>query len=194
MFINIKEIFDMILMIAVVGFIFMDTFKSPRKEDEDVLQRYLKKTIAFNWNDFWFAAMVVAPAIMFHELGHKIVALSFGLNAEFNAAYIWLVIAIVLKLINFPIIFLVPAYVSITGNSTISQNVLIAFAGPGINLILFIIAWIVLKTKKKMNHIEIKFWSLTKNINLFLLIFNLIPIPGFDGFTVFSGLWKLIGL
>jgi Zn-dependent protease len=35
---------------------------------------------------------------------------------------------------------------------------------------------------------------LTRNINLFLFIFNMIPIPGFDGFTVFTGLWKIIGL
>jgi Zn-dependent protease len=190
MFITPLEIFDMLLMIAVIGFIFMNTFKSPVKEGD--LSRYLKKS-RFNWDDFWFAAMVTAPAIILHEMGHKITALSFGLNAEFHAAYIWLIAAIVLKLVNFPFIFFVPAYVTISGNANIIQQTIVAFAGPGVNLLLFIIALIVIKTQT-LKGIRLHFWILTKNINLFLLIFNLLPIPGFDGFTVFSGLWKIIGL
>ncbi|MFA5797815.1 MAG: hypothetical protein WC916_07335 [Candidatus Woesearchaeota archaeon] len=193
MFLNLWEILDMLLMIGVVGFIFMSAFRAPKK-DGDVLDRYLKKTSGFDWNAFWFATMVTAPAIILHEFGHKITALSFGLESTFHAAYLWLLIAVVLKLINFPFIFFVPAYVSIIGTASVQQSTLIAFMGPGINILLFIIAFIILKADKKIKPKTFQFWTLTKQINLFLLIFNLLPIPGFDGFTVFSGLWHMVGL
>jgi len=187
------EIFDIVLMTFVVGYVFMDTFKPPKKA-EDVLDRYMKKSSGFNWQSLWFAAMVTAPAIILHELGHKVTALSFGLTAVFNAAYIWLAIAVVLRLAGSPFIFFVPAYVSIGGNATAIQSTLIAFAGPGVNLILFLTALIVLKVKNDLSINAMHFWTLTKRINLFLFVFNIIPIPGFDGFTVFSGIWHLIGL
>jgi len=165
----------------------------PVKKTDDILERYLHKASGFDWHAFWFAAMVTAPAIILHELGHKITALSFGLTAEFHAAYTWLAIGVILKLISFPFIFFVPAYVSIGGNPTVLQQVLTAFAGPCVNLVLFITAYVVLKIANLKNK-PFQFWSLTKNINLFLFIFNMLPIPMFDGFTIFSGLWKIIGL
>lgn len=195
MFITAKEIFDIILMTIVVGFVFMTAFKPVRKTSEtDILDKYTKNTIGFDWSSFWFAAMVTAPAIILHELGHKITALSFGLTAVFNAAYGWLGIAVLLRLVGSPFIFFVPAYVRIGGNPTLLQQTLIAFAGPGVNLVLFLTALIILKTKNKLSTRAMHLWTLTKNINLFLFVFNIIPIPGFDGFTMFSGIWKMIGL
>lgn len=196
MFISLMEIMDVIIMICVVGFVFMTTFKTQTKSKYgDDIDKYLTRSrFSFNWTNFWFAAMVTAPAIILHELGHKITALSFGLSATFHAAYVWLLIAIVLRLVNFPFVFFVPAYVSISGPATITQSTLIAFAGPLVNLILFVLGYIILKSHKKLSPKAMQFWTLTKNINLFLFIFNMIPIPGFDGFTVFSGIWRLIGL
>jgi Zn-dependent protease len=195
MFITPLEILDIVVMTLVVGFVFMTSFKPAAKKVDDVLDRYMKKTGSkFDWSAFWFAAMVTAPALILHEFGHKITALSFGLTAVFHAAYFWLAIAIVLRLVNSSFIFFVPAFVSISGNSTTSQHILTAFAGPAVNLLLFLIALIVLKANKSLSDNSIHFWGLTKNINLFLFVFNMIPIPGFDGFQVFSGLWKLFGL
>ena len=194
MFITPIEIFDMILMTLVVGFVFKDTFKDQYKKTEDALEKYLRKTTKFNWDDFYFAIIVAAPANIVHELGHKIVALSFGFSAEFNASYFWLAIVLILKLISFPILFFVPAYVSIIGNPTDLEQVLTAFAGPFINLLLFLTAWIVLKTHKKIKLRTRHIWTLTKQVNLFLLIFNLLPIPGFDGFTVFYHIGIIIGI
>ncbi len=203
MFVTPLEIFDMFVTIALVGFLFMDAFKAPKSDKPgDELSRYLKKKSGFsrfNWKDFWFAAMVTAPAILLHELGHKIAALSYGYEATFHAFYansttLFLgLFAIVMKLMNFGLLFLVPGFVSITGIGGPEQAGLIAFAGPGVNLLLFIIALIVIKTKKLKSK-AMHYWVLTKNINLFLLIFNLLPIPGFDGFTVWSSLWKIIGM
>ncbi len=197
MFLTPYEILDMAIMIAAIGFIFMKIFKPKThkgSQKEDILDKYLRKTTRFDWHAFWFACMVVAPAILFHELAHKITAISFGLSAEFHAAYSWLLIGIVLRLISFPFLFFVPAYVSIVGNATILQHTLTAFAGPFLNFILWMTALIVLKTNKRMNPKYVYFWHLTKTINMFLFIFNMLPIPMFDGFHIFSGLWKLIGL
>jgi len=182
-------------MIVAVGYVFMDAFgvKNIKRKDVDVLDKYLRKTSFIRWHDFWLAVMVVAPAIIIHELGHKVTALSYGLSATFHAAYIWLALAVVLKLIRFPFIFFVPAYVAIAGATSPGTSALIAFAGPGVNLVLFLGSWIMLKTKKRMRVNTAQFLSLTKNINLFLFIFNLIPIPGFDGFTFWSGVVKLLG-
>ncbi|GIU69967.1 MAG: zinc protease [Candidatus Woesearchaeota archaeon] len=200
MIITPLEIFDVLVTILLVGFLFMDVFKDPRRYNEDELERYLKNKgilTGFNWKNFWFAAKVTAPAILLHELGHKLVALSYGYNATFHAFYansttLFLgILAIAMKIMNFGFVFLVPGFVSITGIGGPEQAGVIAFAGPGVNLILLLISLFIIQTRK-MNSKKMHFWVLTKNINLFLFIFNLLPIPGFDGFTVWSSLWQLV--
>ena len=84
----------------------------------------------------------------------------------------------------------VPAYVSIFGDGTALQYSLIAFAGPFVNLFLWIGSLIILKTMK-IKHRYIPLLVLTSRINMFLFIFNMIPIPGFDGYKVFSGLLSI---
>jgi Zn-dependent protease len=183
MFISPKELFDMAVMTAVVGFIFMDLFKKP-VENYDPLIHY---KAGFNWNDFLFACLVVAPAIIFHELSHKFFALSYGLNATFQAAYFFLGLGLMMKLMRFGFIFFVPAYVSIIGRATPLQFGMIAFAGPLMNLILWVGTLFVLK-KNMVKRKYVPAVLLTSKINMFLFIFNMLPIPGFDGFQVFRGL------
>ena len=210
MFINIFEILDIILMTFIVGFLFMSTFKPIKKHTGDILEKYLKKSTGFDWQALWFAALVTAPAIILHEFGHKLTALSFGFNSTFHAAcstaniasgtgfldfYCGLTIAsILLKIAGIGFIFFIPAFVQTIGNASVLQQTLIAFAGPAVNLIIFLIAIIILKTRKNLSPKVSHFLILTKNINIFLFVFNILPIPGFDGFSVFSGIWKLIGL
>jgi Zn-dependent protease len=210
MFLNMFEILDIIIMTLVMGFLFMSTLK-PIKKTEDVLDKYLKgSSRMFDWHALWFAALVTAPAIILHEFGHKIVALSFGLTSTFHSAcstsnllpgsppffdfYCGLmIISIILKIINFGFIFFIPALVQTSGSATVLQHVLIAAAGPFVNLLLFLTAWLILKYHKSLAPKTAHFLTLTKNINIFLLIFNIIPIPGFDGFNIFSGLGHLAG-
>jgi Zn-dependent protease len=99
-----------------------------------------------------------------------------------------------MKILNFGFIFFIPAFVETIGNVTVLQHTLIAVAGPLVNLTLFLTAIIILKTHKKLSLKMVNFLTLTKNINIFLFVFNMIPIPGFDGFSVFRGLWLMIGL
>ncbi|MBI2546501.1 M50 family metallopeptidase [Candidatus Woesearchaeota archaeon] len=191
-FFTLGELIDVIIMTIAVGFIFSGSFKRPEEEDYEPLKQSYGR---FNWQNIWFAVIITAPAVIFHELFHKIVALYFDLNATFHAAYFWLGIGIILKLINFGFIFFVPGYVSIGCASmpctfTPLMSSIIAFSGPFLNLVLWLGSLALLKfnpgfirTRKTFAIIH-----LTKSINMFLFIFNMIPIPGFDGFKVFEGL------
>ena len=177
------EIFDAVIMTLAVGFIFSDTFRKPVTEEYDPLTYYKSKLYL---GDFKFAALVTAPGIILHELGHKFIALSFGMSATFKAAYTFLGLGLALKILNFPIFF-VPAYVSIIGNGTPLQSALIAFGGPAVNLILWLVSLFLVKyglLNRKYNYILL----LMGRINMFLFIFNMLPIPGFDGNKVFLGL------
>lgn len=176
MFFTLLELFDMVVMTLAVGFIFMDLFAHPGEK--------------FNKKAFLFAILVAAPAIILHEFGHKFVALSFGYTATFHAAYLWLGVGVVLKLLRTGFIFFVPAYVSIGGAAVSGLPMsLTALAGPAINGILFLTAFGVLKYSKPKGKTAM-FWLVTKQINGFLFIFNMLPIPFFDGFKVYGGLWQ----
>ena len=179
---SLNELFDVIVMTLVVGFIFKDSFQRPR-EGYDPLKKYNQ----FDWNNLWFSILVTAPAVIFHELAHKFVAMAMGLVAVFHAAYTWLAVGLVMKLLNTGFIFLVPGFVS-TAGATPMQHALIAFAGPALNGVLYLTGFIVLQTQKKLSHKSVLLWALTKRINGFLFIFNMIPIPGFDGFNFFTNL------
>ena len=187
---TLLELFDIAVMVFAVGFIFHDVFRVQLKNP---VERLLQAKRGFQWHDFWFACSVVGPAILLHEIGHKVMAVSFGLDATFHAAYFWLLLGIALKLFNFPFIFFVPAFVSISGAATPLQDALISFAGPGVNGILWLGSWLVLRNWKTI-HLSPRgryYFALSKQINMFLFIFNLIPIPGFDGFSFFSSLIKV---
>ncbi|MEM4263791.1 MAG: hypothetical protein QW666_02760 [Candidatus Woesearchaeota archaeon] len=184
MILSFREIIDVAVMTVIVGYIFMDLF---RFHKEEIIT-------GFDWQGLKFACLVTAPALIFHELSHKFVALAYGLEATFHAAYTWLGFGIILKLLHTGFIFFVPAYVSI-GCATQPCNLeplsmsAIAVAGPAANLLIFLICLLLLKYAKLSRTTRIILY-ITKQINLFLFIFNMLPIPGFDGFKVYQGLWK----
>ena len=192
MIITAREIIDIIIMTAVVGFIFSGIFERFRKP---VAYEPLKHYRNFNFENFKFAAMVTAPAIILHEFGHKFVAMGFGYHAVFHAAYLWLLIGVIIRLANFGFIFFVPAFVSV-GCTAIPckiipwQHSLIAFAGPAVNLILWLGALLIIK-QNLVNKKYLPFVFLTSRINMFLFFFNMIPLRPFDGYYVFQGLLAL---
>lgn len=178
MIFTLKELFDVVVMTLVVGYIFMGMFKT--------------HAIGFDKSTFLFACLVTAPALILHELAHKFVAMGFGLQAEFHAAYFWLILGVVLRLLNSNFIFFIPAYVTFGSalvQTTPLMGSLIAFSGPLMNLLLFGISWALLR-QKRMKKSTFALLYLTKQINLFLFIFNMLPIPGFDGLKVYQGLYQ----
>jgi|SRR3989344_266394 len=176
---SISEIFYLIILTIAIGYIFSGYIKIP-----GLYSRF------FNWQSIKFAMLVTAPAIILHELGHKFVGLAFGYESMFHIWAPGLLLGIFLRVIGSPFLILAPGYVSVNPSLPIELSV-IAFAGPFINLALFSISVIVLRFKRRLRRKEFLFWHLTKMINLWLFIFNMIPIPPLDGSKVLSGLFGL---
>ena len=187
--ITFGEIIDLIIMTLFVGYIFSDIIPV-RRESYDPLVHYKR---GFDFGALKFAIMATAPAIILHELAHKFVAIGFGLNAIFFAFYrstftlMLGIFTIISKLTGFGFMFFVPGFVSISGNGTHLQFALTAFAGPFVNLILWLGSLYMLKNRKYKKKYYLLL-LLTSRINMFLFIFNMLPIPGFDGYKVFVGL------
>jgi Zn-dependent protease len=189
MLISFVEVLYLIILIIAVGYIFSDIFRKPGKED--ILERYKKKY--FNWNGIKYAALIAAPGIVLHELAHKFVAIGFGLGAQF---FIWptgIIIGIVLKLLNVGFILLAPGYVAIAGASAF-QSAIISFAGPAVNGLVWLTCFLILKYKKKIKREFAMGLFFMGQINKWLFIFNMLPIPPLDGFAVFSYIIHLTGL
>jgi|SRR3989344_9588568 len=188
MIISIAEIFDIVIMTAAVGYIFMDVLRQFKAKD------YFQ--YGFDWSAFKLACLVTAPALILHELFHKFTAIAFGLSAVFHASYFWLVFGIILKTLHSPFLFFVPAYVSINctdTNCVISplSSALVAFAGPFANLLLFVVSKLWLQKKRLPMRTRV-ILHITKQINMFLFVFNMLPFPLFDGFKVYEGLFYVI--
>lgn len=181
--ITITEIFRLLVMTLALGYIFSGFLK------QRTIGSYLHPESA--WDNIKFSILITAPGVIFHELGHKFVALLLGLKAELFASYFGLGIGVILKLINSPLLVFIPGYVQVPV-STPLQGAITAFAGPLVNLILWILGFYMLKYKKRMKKREMMGWFLMKRINMILFLFNMIPLPPFDGFQVFYGLYKIL--
>ncbi len=187
MIFTLRELLDAVLMVAVIGFIFKDYFKIRRFNREGIPIENKQR-----FKPFLMAIAVTAPAIIIHELGHKLVAMSYGLQATFHAHYPGLGIGLALKLIGSPFLFFIPAFVQTSGTISGIPTALIAFAGPAVNLVLWLVSKIVLAKAKNLSKEWKIFLLLTRKINGFLFIINMIPIPGFDGFKVFTSIAEVI--
>lgn len=189
MLITINEIFGIIAVTLVVGFIISGYIQRPKNP----IEALYKKPSFIDWEDMKFAMMVSGPAIVLHELGHKFMGMVLGLPAAFHALWSGLAIGVVLKMIGSPFLVLAPAYVSFpSATATNLQMMLIAFAGPFINLVLWLGSAAYIKYHKgRMSRTKVMVLMLTKRLNMILFIFNMIPIPPLDGFHIFSNLYYM---
>jgi len=205
---SLTELLDVILMTLIVGYLFKDAFRVP-KTHEDVLDMYRARSGIWNrdWHDLIWAAALIAPSILLHELGHKFTAMFMGYTATFHAACSTAAIgvgffnftcniqlfAVLMKAMGYGFLIFVPAFVSISGGATHLQSALISFMGPLIHLVFWLGAAHMLRNPAvvrkwpKRKQIYVYFF---KKINMFLFILNMIPIPGFDGFWTFFHLFK----
>ncbi len=182
----LQEIFDLAIMVAVIGYIFKDLLPARDTRDYEPLDALRKR--GFLSEGFRNALIVAAPAIALHELGHKVAAMSFGLQATFHAAYAWLGIGLILKVINAPFLFFVPGFVSYAGAGVAPlSRALIAFSGPAVNLLLFLFAAVAIR-QGWFGRKYLSLLYLTKQINIFLFVFNMLPLGSFDGAHVFRSL------
>lgn len=181
--ISIEEIFYLLILTLVVAYIFMGDFRLRPRNVYDII--YPRR---FFWKEFQFAALIAAPGIVLHELGHKFIAIILGYSANF---FIWpfgLLLGAFLKMIGSPFVLIAPGYVGLSNVTDDLHYKIIAFAGPLINLIIFGICWFMLKKYgNKMNFKKLALVSLTKKINGVLFVFNMLPIPPLDGSKVLFG-------
>lgn len=180
-----QEIIDIVVMAIAIGYIFSKFFKRAPQEGYDPLTYYKKNSLV---EDIKYGAMIAAPAVVLHELAHKFVAMGFGASATLHAPYLMYGIVLLMILLRFPIIFFVGGYVTI-GPPLLPalQSSIVSFAGPLTNLIL----WLGGMSLIKYNLINRKYYTavgMMAKLNMFFFVFNMIPLPGFDGFHVFSGL------
>ena len=188
-FITIDEIIDIIIMVFAIGYIFSGFIKRKPTEGYDPLKYFQQNQL---WEDIKFGAMVAAPAVVLHELAHKFVAMGFGAQATLHAPITMYLIVILMKMLKFPVLFFVGGYVTHTALPAF-ESAMVAIAGPLMNLAVYIISMAVIKYKL----VDRKYYravGIAGKLNLFLLIFNMLPIPGFDGFHFFANIGKVIGL
>ena len=183
--ITLSEILKLAVTSLVLGIIFMGLF--PRKARTVYDMMHPKR---FRWDDFWFAMLISAPAVVLHELAHKFVAMGFGYSASFDLFYFGLGLGLLLRLINSPFLMIAPGYVTIppiVSNNELAYRI-IAFAGPLTNILIWFIAFLIIKYKgKSLSRGQLSFWLLTRNINLMLFIFNMIPFGPLDGAKAILG-------
>jgi len=171
-----REVVDFIILIVAIAYIFKSDIPSN-----------ILNISRFKWENFKVALIATSPGVFFHELFHKISAISFGYEATFHIFTPGLVLGVLLKLIHSPFLIIAPGFVSIPAVANDLQFRLIAFAGPFANLLLFLISMIILKKAKNLSEKQLIVLHLTKKINLILLAFNMIPFGPLDGAKVLFG-------
>ena len=191
--ISLMEFFRLVIMTLALGYIF-SAFMPRQLFDRKGLYHLLKaQAQGFDWAALKYAAILTAPAVVLHEFAHKFVALAFGLEAEFFAHYWGLGLGVFLKMVGAPFIIFVPGYVTIPYDTHVLVSGVVALAGPMMNLFLWVCAGVYLKFFK-LSKKQMILAYLTKKINMFLFIFNMIPFGFFDGAKVFRALGYLISL
>lgn len=186
------EIKDLSIAIAVITLIFSYIFS---------------KSVGFSVETMIFlipiSLVAVGLSFILHELGHKVVAQKYGYFAEFRRDDRGLLLAIVTAFLGF--VFLAPGAVmvgSYTGYVSEEENGKISIAGPIVNIVLAIIFVAIKYTIFPYLSYDTYFLyylylmaSIGFNINSFLALFNLLPIPPLDGSKVIKwnfGIWIVI--
>jgi tetratricopeptide (TPR) repeat protein len=164
------------------------TFSSD--EINDLILAWIMLATAFGilYSDFSVETMLTAFPMCFvtvglglilHEVGHKFLAQHYGFEATFRANYSSLFISILLSFAGFVLVN--PGAVWFRGNVSKKQNGLISMVGPLINALLgicFLAAYLTLSFDSSILMFAV--W-LGYKINVWIGLFNLIPIPPFDG-------------
>ena len=171
-----KEIRDLIISFIVIALVF---------------------TILYSNGDYSHVTLIfpvvmigVGAGFIFHELGHKFVAMHYGYYAEYELWPTGLLIALVSSFFGF--IFAAPGAVVIYSNGMEKKtNGLISIAGPIVNIVLGLIFFLILGSLGDFIYTETGaivylICVLGTRINFFLAAFNLLPIPPLDGSKVMS--------
>ena len=176
-------------------------FRFTKKEIRDLIISFiviaLGFTILYSNGDYSHIGIVfpvvmigVGVGFIFHELGHKFVAMHYGYYAEYELWPTGLLIALASSFFGF--IFAAPGAVVIYSNGMEEKtNGIISIAGPIVNIILGLIFFLILVSLGDFAYTETGYLValtcvLGTRINFFLAAFNLLPIPPLDGSKVMA--------
>ena len=126
--------------------------------------------------------VTVGPGFVFHELSHKFVAQRYGYWAEFRMWPMGLVLALITSLIGF--IFAAPGATYISGmNISQEENGKISLAGPLTNVAIAALfsPFLLFDSSSLLGLVGF----IGVRINVFLALFNMLPIGPLDGAKVF---------
>jgi len=175
--------------------------KLTKKELLHIFIAWVVISLAFAWRGFsgfsqflsYLPIVFIATGTGFiiHELAHKFMAMHYNCNARF---FMWpsgLAFAIILALVTGGgFVFAAPGAVYIWGKDlTRKENGIISLAGPLSNLIVALIFLAILLLLIFIPGLTVSAFILSLiftviNVNLFLGLFNLLPIPPLDGYKV----------
>ena len=176
-------------------------FRFTGKEIRDLIISFiviaLGFTILYSNGDYSHVTLIfpvvmigVGAGFIFHELGHKFVAMHYGYYAEYELWPTGLLIALASSFFGF--IFAAPGAVVIYSNGMEEKtNGIISIAGPIVNIILGLIFFLILVSLGDFAYTETGYLValtcvLGTRINFFLAAFNLLPIPPLDGSKVMA--------
>lgn len=127
--------------------------------------------------------LIVLTGFFMHEMGHKLVAQSYGMFSEFKMSMEGLLLAVITALAGF--LLAAPGAVEIIGFPSDEQAGRIAFAGPIVNIAFAVIFFPFIFIDGFIGSVAV----LVVFINSFLSLFNLIPYPPLDGEKILN--WSL---
>jgi len=130
--------------------------------------------------------ILVVCSFLFHEFGHKFLAQRYNAWSEFRAYPYGLVMALVFSLFGF--LFAAPGAVYIRGHIDNESYGKISLAGPGVNFAISAVA-IVIVLSLAPGTLEHFIFYMLAYLNAFLGLFNMIPIPPFDGSKIVA--WSI---
>jgi len=144
---------------------------------------------------FLIAAVGVSSGFVLHEMGHRLIARRFGCFAEYTMWPTGLILALICSLFGF--VLAAPGAVMIYpradtgGRATLTKEKtgLISLSGPVMNICLAT-AFILLNMSYPS-----PFFSLGARINIWLAVFNLIPLGPLDGGKILhwnKGAWLAV--
>jgi len=127
--------------------------------------------------------LLVICSFLFHEFGHKFVAQRYNLWSEFRMWAAGLVLALFISYFGF--LFAAPGAVYIQGNIDKDTYGKISLAGPSVNLVIAAVAIAVVFSLTPGTLAYVIFQMLAF-LNSWFGLFNMIPIPPFDGSKIFA--------
>ncbi len=143
---------------------------------------------------YFMALIIVMISFILHELAHKFVAIKYGMFARYHASYQGLIISFIIKLI-FGVTLIIPGAVVIhklfRHKSKKRERIIegiISISGPLVNIFISLFFIVLFFTYNNNLFYTIAYF------NIFLAIFNLLPIPPLDGFKVIRWSFIVYGL